>query len=85
MEIVVEPHVSLASFTLRLNNRKWGNMGTDACITLALHSVGLIGCRHLSAAMSAALSEVDLSAKRHYSETRPTSLLPPRKFTETGV
>lgn len=35
VEIVVEPHVSLASFTLRLNNRQWGDLGTDACITLA--------------------------------------------------
>lgn len=56
----MEPHVSLASFTLRLNNRQWGDLGTDACITLALHSRSLIGHGNSSAAMSAALSEANL-------------------------
>jgi hypothetical protein len=81
----VEPHVSLASFTLRLNNREWGDLGTDACITLAPHSRGLIGSGHLSGAMSAALSEANLGAKGDYSEARPTSMLPSRKFADTGV
>lgn len=81
----MEPRVSLASFTLRLNNSEWGDLGTDACITLALHFRGLIGYSHSSAAMSAALSEANLGAKRDYSEARPTSMLTPRKFADTGV
>jgi len=85
VEIVVEPHVSLVSFALRLNNREWGDLGTDACMTLALHSEGLIGYGHSSAAMSAALSEANLGAKGDYSEARPTSMLSPRKFADTGV
>ena len=73
------------SHCLRLNNRQWGDLGTDASITLALHSKGLIGHNHSSAAKLAALSEANLGANGDYSETRPINMLHLRKFAETGV
>lgn len=72
-------------YNLEAQQQVWGDLGTDACITLALHFLDLIGCKCPSAAKSAALSEGQLGANGGYSKACPTRMLPSGNFVGTGV
>lgn len=72
-------------YNLEAQQQVWGDLGTDACITLALQSLDLIGCRRPSAAKSAALSEGHLGANGGYSSACPIKMLLSRNFVDTGV
>jgi|SRR5690242_3119598 len=84
VEIVVEPHSSLDSFTLRLNNRSgatWGRRMHSLSSSSSPYDWLLL---HISRQVGCTFGGV-IGAKGDYSGACPIKTFSPSKFAETGV